>query len=120
MEEFKDTLCAAKWVSTPLIVIRTTDPASAVQLIAHELFILPEVDSPEVYPTLRWAVVQGFKAVNNAGESGCSKSEFRRLTFPGWRETATRCARCLANAGEQRRTAEGHDCLLRQCALLHE
>lgn len=69
MAEFKDTLRAAKWVSTPLIVIRTTDPTSTVQLIAHELFILPEVDPPEVYPTLRWDVVQGFKAVNDEGKT---------------------------------------------------
>lgn len=32
MEEFEDTLRAAKWVSTPLIVIRTTDGTSTVQL----------------------------------------------------------------------------------------
>ncbi len=67
MEEFKDTLRAAKWVSTPLIVIRTTDPTSTVQMIAHELFATPEVDPPEVYPVLRWDVVQGFRAVNDEG-----------------------------------------------------
>lgn len=69
MDEFKDTLRAAKWVSTPLIVIRTTDPTSTVQLIAHELFVPPDVNPPEVYPTLRWDVVQGFKAVNDAAKT---------------------------------------------------
>jgi hypothetical protein len=69
MDEFKDTLRAAKWVSTPLIVVRTTDPGSTVQLIAHELFVPPEVDPRETYPTLRWDVVQGFKAVNTEAEA---------------------------------------------------
>ena len=63
MEDFKDTLRAAKWVSTPLLVIRTADPTSAIQLIAHELF-----NPPETYPILRWDLVQGFKAVNEAGK----------------------------------------------------
>jgi len=69
MEEFKDTLRSAKWVSTPLIVIRTTDPTSTTQLIAHELFTPPAVEETEVYPTLVWDVVQGFKAVNDAGKT---------------------------------------------------
>lgn len=69
MQEFKDTLRAAKWVSTPLIVIRTTDPTSTTQLIAHELFVPPAVDEAETYPTLHWDVVQGFKAVNDEGKS---------------------------------------------------
>ena len=68
MEEFKDTLRAAKWVSTPLIVIRTTDPTSTMQLVAHELFVPPVVEELEIYPTLHWDVVQGFKAVNDAGK----------------------------------------------------
>jgi hypothetical protein len=67
MQEFKDTLRAAKWVSTPLIVIRTTDPTNTTHLIAHELFVPPEVEEEESYPTLQWDVVQGFKAVNDAG-----------------------------------------------------
>jgi ATPase family associated with various cellular activities (AAA) len=69
MDEFKDTFRSAKWVSTPLIVIRTTDPTSTTQLIAHELFVPPAVEETEVYPTVLWDVVQGFKAVNDAAKS---------------------------------------------------
>src|SRR5690242_6785861 len=69
MEEFKDTLRSAKWVSTPIIVIRTTDPNNTVHLIAHELFVPPHVETAEVYPTLCWDVVQGFRAVNDAAKA---------------------------------------------------
>jgi hypothetical protein len=64
MEEFKDTFRAAKWVSTPLIVVRSADPASTMHLIGHDLFDLKEND----YPMVSWDVVEGFKPVVDAGK----------------------------------------------------
>ena len=88
MEEFKDTLRSAKWVSTPLVVIRTTDPTSTVQLIAHELFIPPAVEEPEIYPTLRWDVVQGFKAVNDAAQPAAQNlNASEQASFGGEKES---------------------------------
>src|SRR5260370_21627756 len=68
MEEFKETFKAAKWVSTPLIVVRTADPASTTHLIGRELF-----DPEEQYPMLHWDLVQGFKSLNDAGKSTAQK-----------------------------------------------
>ena len=63
MEDFKETFKAAKYVSTPIVVVQTSDPSSTMHLIGHELF------GPEdQYPMLYWDVVQGFKACNEHGE----------------------------------------------------
>lgn len=59
MEDFKETFKAAKYVSTPIVVVQTPDPSSTMHLIGHDLF-----ESEEQYPILYWDVVQGFKACN--------------------------------------------------------
>ena len=59
MENFKDTFRSAKYVSTPLMLVRTADPASTIHLIAHDLFN-PSEDN---YPMLSWDIVEGFKPV---------------------------------------------------------
>lgn len=64
MEEFKETFKAAKWVSTPLIVIRTADPASTIHLIGHGMFDPKE----NLYPMVSWDMVEGFKAVVEEGK----------------------------------------------------
>ncbi len=59
MEDFKETFKAAKYVSTPIVVVQTSDPSSTMHLIGFELF------GPEdEYPMFYFDILQGFKACN--------------------------------------------------------
>jgi hypothetical protein len=80
MEEFRETFKAAKWVSTPLIVIRSADPASTMHLIGYDLFD----PKKNAYPIVSWDIVDGFKPVVEAGKpvaqilAGQDQSSFGR------------------------------------------
>jgi hypothetical protein len=65
MEKFKDTFRCAKYVSTPLMIIRTADPSSTMHLIATDLFDPAEYD----FPILSWDIADGFKVVRDSQEA---------------------------------------------------
>src|SRR5437588_498640 len=65
MEKFRDTFRCAKYVSTPLMIIRTADPSSTMHLIANDLFDSAEYD----FPMLSWDVADGFKVVRDSHET---------------------------------------------------
>jgi len=81
MEDFKDTFKAAKYVSTPIVVVQTSDPSSTLQLIAHELF------GPEdKFPMLYWDIVQGFKPCNEIGNSIAQQIQLGGEAYGGVKE----------------------------------
>jgi hypothetical protein len=94
MEDFKETLKAAKYVSTPIVVVQTADPSSTMHLIGHELFA-----SEEQYPMLYWDVVQGFKAFNDAGKPVAQQLLSERQNFSGSQQALTKLY-ALANTKE--------------------
>jgi hypothetical protein len=107
MEDFQATLRAAKWVSTPLIVIRTTDPTNTTQLIAHELFAPPAVEELEIHPTLVWDVIQGFKAVNDEAKTLAQQlSTSEPTSFTGEKEPRSALA-TLQTAAIKEQLPEG-------------
>src|SRR5215472_2687216 len=69
MQQFIKTLRAAKRVSTPLIVVRTADPASAVKVFQNGV-----MERPEEYPLVLWDLVHGFSHANELGEETAAKA----------------------------------------------
>ena len=65
MEQFAKTLQAARRVSTPLIAIRTPDPALTVSRLREEVGRTAAV--------IQWDVVRGFVAVNDCGKKELGK-----------------------------------------------
>lgn len=63
---FAQAFHAARRVSTPLIAVRTPDPASAIQLI---LSTLKDVETP----ALHWDAVRGLAGANEAGQRHASE-----------------------------------------------
>ncbi len=59
---FQSALKAARRVSTPLIAIRTFDPASAIQIVAAS------VRKSDTTPILQWDIMRGLGHVNEAGK----------------------------------------------------
>lgn len=59
MEEFASAFRAARCVSTPLVAVRTADPASTTHFILETL-----KQEPEMPPLLGWDVIRGFYAVS--------------------------------------------------------
>ena len=59
---FQSALKAARRVSTPLIAIRTVDPASAIQIVAAS------VRKSDTTPILQWDIMRGLGHVNEAGK----------------------------------------------------
>lgn len=66
MQEFRETLIAAKVASVPIIAIRSADPNATLAMFSRGLFDPSRFDT---FPMLRWDVVDGFKAVNDAGKA---------------------------------------------------
>ena len=58
---FAKAFHAARRVSTPLIAVRTPDPASAIQLILSTC-------KGEETPALHWDAVRGIVGLNEAGQ----------------------------------------------------
>ena len=69
MEEFASAFHAARCVSTPLVAIRTADPASTTHFILETL-----KQGSVVPPVLGWDVIRGFYAVSRE-----SSDELARL-----------------------------------------
>src|SRR5437763_11298997 len=65
MEKFKDTFRCAKYVSTPLMIIRTADPSSTMHLIANDLFNSAEYD----FPMLSCDIADGFKVIRDSHDT---------------------------------------------------
>ena len=61
--DFKQVMKAARRVSTPLIAVRTFDPASAIEVALTVLHT--ERDAP---PALLWDIVRGISSLNEAGK----------------------------------------------------
>lgn len=62
--DFTKAFRAARRVSTPLIVVRTPDPASSVQLVLSAVN-----GANEKTPALHWDAVRGLVGVNDAGKA---------------------------------------------------
>ena len=73
MQEFIETLKAALRVSTPLVAVRTPDPASTVDTM---LSILN--GKADETPVVHWDVMRGLAGLNEAG-----KGEARRVLDGG-------------------------------------
>jgi hypothetical protein len=67
-EEFRAVVKAARRVGTPLLSVRTADPASAITRVCEG--INGKKDPP---PLLVWDFVGGFQGRNDAGKSGVAK-----------------------------------------------
>ena len=64
MEEFVSAFRAARCVSTPLVAVRTADPASTIQLLVETL-----KQCRELPPLLGWDVIRGLYAIGkDSGE----------------------------------------------------
>jgi hypothetical protein len=63
MQEFIQGFKAARRVSTPLVAVRTPDPAGTVDVIFSVLNC-----SAEETPLLHWDIMRGLVGVNNAGK----------------------------------------------------
>ena len=63
---FAQAFHAARRVSTPLIAVRTPDPASAIQLILSTL-------KDDETPALHWDAVRGLAGANEAGQRHASE-----------------------------------------------
>lgn len=61
--DFTKAVRAARRISTPLIVVRTPDPASSVQLV-----LSAANGANEKTPALHWDAVRGLVGVNDAGK----------------------------------------------------
>jgi len=63
-EDFLAALRAARRAATPLLAIRTADPASATMLVQHSLN-----GAVNETPLLSWDIMAGLTALNQAGKS---------------------------------------------------
>jgi len=68
IEHFQDALRAARRVSTPLLAIRTADPASAIQHVVASLN-----GKHEETPLLNYDFVTGLRGTNDRGRAAASK-----------------------------------------------
>lgn len=69
--QFTTTFKAARRVSTPLVAIRTPDPALAVQRIAEAVSVPGNGGAP---PLIGWDVLRGFWPRNEAGRAALQKA----------------------------------------------
>src|SRR5947208_10645557 len=68
MQEFIQAFKAARRVSTPLVGVRTPDPAGTIDIILSVLN-----GGAEETPVLHWDIMRGLAGVNNAGKSEAQK-----------------------------------------------
>jgi hypothetical protein len=73
MQDFVETLKAALRVSTPLVAVRTPDPASTVETVLSVLN-----GKGDEIPVLHWDIMRGLAGINDAG-----RSEARRVLDGG-------------------------------------
>jgi hypothetical protein len=66
MKSFIELFTAAREVSTPLIAVRTFDPASTIQSITQSL----GTDLAGLTPIISWDAIHGLKGLNEAGVEG--------------------------------------------------
>jgi hypothetical protein len=67
MEEFRQTIQAAKAVSTPILLIRSADPNATLHMFAQGLFDPSDVRFQNPFPMVMWDMVDGFKPLNELG-----------------------------------------------------
>lgn len=65
-EEFRSLLKAARRAGTPLLAVRTADPASAMTQVSSSLNGKSDV------PILAWDIMNGVQARNKVGQDACS------------------------------------------------
>src|SRR2546422_2174869 len=68
MQEFIQAFRAVRRVSTPLVAVRTPDPAGTIDIILSVLN-----GSAEEIPVLHWDIMRGLAGVNNAGKAEAQK-----------------------------------------------
>src|SRR5436309_14744139 len=68
MQEFIQAFKAARRVSTPLVAVRTPDPAGTIDTILSVLN-----GSADETPVLHWDIMRGLVGVNNAGKAEAQK-----------------------------------------------
>src|SRR5438093_6772181 len=68
MEEFVSAFKAARRVSTPLVTVRTADPASSLETVARLLN-----GQGEETPILVWDIMHGLAGVNRTGKAEATR-----------------------------------------------
>src|SRR5436309_12136591 len=68
VQEFIQAFKAARRVSTPLVSVRTPDPAGTIDIILSVLS-----GRAEETPVLHWDIMRGLAGVNNAGKAGAQQ-----------------------------------------------
>jgi hypothetical protein len=68
MEEFVSALKAARRVSTPLVMIRTADPADSIETLSRVLN-----GQSEKTPVLVWDIMHGLAGVNRLGKAEAAR-----------------------------------------------
>ena len=63
--KFLDQFMAARRVSTPIIAVRTPDPASTIRSIADALLADPKNNNA---PLVAWDIIRGLTALNSLGK----------------------------------------------------
>ena len=69
MKSFIELFTAAREISTPLIAVRTFDPASTIQTITQSL----GEKLAELTPLISWDSIHGLKGLNESGQSALSQ-----------------------------------------------
>ena len=67
-EEFRTVIKAARRVGTPLVTVRTADPASVITQVCNS--VNGKQDPP---PLLVWDFIGGLQGRNDAGKSAVAK-----------------------------------------------
>jgi hypothetical protein len=72
MQSFLKTFLAARMVSTPLVAVRTPDPASSMRAISDEVERISE-KTTAMTPLVSWDVMRGLVGLNQAGKRAVAK-----------------------------------------------
>ena len=72
MQSFLKTFLAARMVSTPLVAVRTPDPASSMRAISDEVEKISEKTGTQT-PLVSWDVMRGLVGLNQPGKRAVAK-----------------------------------------------
>jgi hypothetical protein len=67
VDSFLRTFLAARTVSTPLVAVRTSDPASAIRAVSESLAATTPTSGPSA-PLVSWDVMRGLAGLNASGK----------------------------------------------------
>lgn len=72
-DSFLKTFVAARAVSTPLVAVRTPDPASAIRAISEEIEAMTEKTGAKT-PLASWDIIRGLVGLNASGQVAVSEA----------------------------------------------